>query len=98
MPNKKNERGLGCYYADLHIHIGRTASGRPVKITGARTLTLENILHEAAEVKGIDLVGVIDSHVPEVLDELERAMEKHGWREHEGGGVSAGKVTLFLNP
>ncbi len=91
MPNKKNERGLGRYYADLHIHIGRTASGRPVKITGARTLTLENILHEAAEVKGIDLVGVIDSHVPEVLDELERAMEKHGWREHEGAASAPGR-------
>ncbi|MDF9295657.1 MULTISPECIES: endonuclease Q family protein [Geobacillus] len=96
MPDQTHAGGLGRYYADLHIHIGRTASGRPVKITGARTLTLENILHEAAEVKGIDLVGVIDSHVPEVLDELERAMEKHGWREHEGGGVSAGKVTLLL--
>ncbi|AGT32636.1 hypothetical protein M493_11940 [Geobacillus genomosp. 3] len=96
MPNKKNGGALGRYYADLHIHIGRTASGRPVKITGARTLTLENILHEAAHVKGIDLVGVIDSHVPEVLDELERAMDEHGWREHNEGGVSTGKVTLLL--
>ncbi|WP_031408487.1 endonuclease Q family protein [Geobacillus vulcani] len=96
MAHNKNEGGLGRYYADLHIHIGRTASGRPVKITGARTLTLANILREAAEVKGIDIIGVIDSHVPEVLDELEQAMEKHGWREHEGGGVSAGKVTLLL--
>ncbi|BBW95721.1 endonuclease Q family protein [Geobacillus sp. FSL W8-0032] len=96
MANNKNEGGLGRYYADLHIHIGRTASGRPVKITGARTLTLANILREAAEVKGIDIIGVIDSHVPDVLGELEQAMEKHGWREHEEGGVSAGKVTLLL--
>ncbi|MED3906728.1 endonuclease Q family protein [Geobacillus thermodenitrificans] len=96
MTNGKNDGVLGRYYADLHIHIGRTASGRPVKITGARTLTLANILHEAAHVKGIDLVGVIDSHVPEVLDELERAMDEHGWCEHREGGISTGKVTLLL--
>lgn len=84
------------YYVDLHIHIGRTASGKPVKITGAKTLTLTNILHEAERVKGLHMVGVIDSHVPEVLDELERGIEANGWGEHEEGGVQAGNVTLLL--
>ncbi len=42
-------------YADLHIHIGRTFTGRAVKITGAKTLTLDRILVEASEHKGIEL-------------------------------------------
>ena len=25
-------------YADLHIHIGRSENGKPIKITGARSL------------------------------------------------------------
>jgi len=44
----------------LHIHIGRTRTGRAVKITGAKTLTLSNILHIAKNQKGIDIVGVIE--------------------------------------
>ncbi|MCL6587213.1 MAG: endonuclease Q family protein [Anoxybacillus sp.] len=84
------------YYVDLHVHIGRTASGKPVKITGAKTLTLTNILHEAERVKGLHIVGIVDSHIPEVLDELEREMEANGWGEHEEGGVQAGNVTLLL--
>ncbi|MCJ7752007.1 MAG: endonuclease Q family protein, partial [Armatimonadetes bacterium] len=40
-------------YADLHIHIGRTSAGRPVKITAARDLTFENIAKECATRKGI---------------------------------------------
>ncbi|NUK31152.1 TIGR00375 family protein [Parageobacillus sp. VR-IP] len=84
------------YYVDLHIHIGRTASGRPVKITGAKSLTLTNILYEAAHVKGLNMVGIIDCHVPEVLDELEQGMNTKGWYEHKDGGVIAGEVTLLL--
>ncbi|ANB57439.1 PHP-associated family protein [Anoxybacillus sp. B7M1] len=84
------------YYVDLHIHIGRTASGRPVKITGARTLTLANIIDEAARIKGLNMIGIIDSHVPEILDELERAMTENDWRENEEGGVSTKDLTLLL--
>jgi len=40
------------FYADLHIHIGRTAAGKPVKITAARDLTFENIARECATRKG----------------------------------------------
>jgi uncharacterized protein (TIGR00375 family) len=84
------------YYVDLHIHIGRTASGKPVKITGARTLTLANIVDEAARVKGLHMIGVIDSHVPDVLNELERMAEQNGWTECAEGGVEAGAVTILL--
>jgi len=37
------------YFVDLHVHIGRDFRGRPVKVSGARDLTLENVAREAAE-------------------------------------------------
>ena len=40
-------------FADLHIHIGQSLDGKYVKITGAKTLTLPNILEFAREVKGL---------------------------------------------
>ncbi|HSU79182.1 MAG TPA: endonuclease Q family protein [Candidatus Angelobacter sp.] len=86
---------LQTIYADLHIHIGRTSSGRPVKITGSRNLTLEAILEEAAFRKGLDLIGVIDCHVPEVLGELRRLIETGRVEELEEGGLRFDQVTLI---
>jgi uncharacterized protein (TIGR00375 family) len=80
------------YYVDLHIHIGRTASGKPVKITGAKTLTLSNILKEASETKGLHMVGIIDCHVPEVLAEIERGP----FIENQDSGVKANNITVIL--
>lgn len=82
-------------YADLHIHIGRTGSGRPVKITGARTLTIENILKEASDRKGMDIVGVIDCHVPEVLDDLERMAENGVVEPLADGGLRFSNAVLI---
>ncbi|MBD8070340.1 endonuclease Q family protein [Bacillus sp. PS06] len=84
------------YYVDLHIHLGRTKTGKPVKITGARSLTLENILEEATEVKGMDMIGVIDCHVPEVLDELEQLIKEGIVFQYEDGGMRFKDVTLIL--
>ncbi|OEH93601.1 endonuclease Q family protein [Bacillus solimangrovi] len=84
------------YFADLHIHIGRTNTGRPVKITGSKSLTVANILYDAQHVKGMDMIGVIDSHVPEVLDELEVMVDKGELSELEQGGLSYGELTLIL--
>lgn len=86
---------LKTIYADLHIHIGRTASGRPVKITGSKTLTLEHILEEAAFRKGLNLIGVIDCHVPEVLQELEHFIQTGRVEALEGGGLRFDEVTLI---
>ena len=47
-------------FADLHVHIGRTESGKPIKITAARSLNFANIAKECVERKGINLVGIID--------------------------------------
>ena len=51
-------------FCDLHIHIGRTSAGRPVKITAARDLTFEGIARECVERKGIDLAGIVDCASP----------------------------------
>ncbi|HHY72211.1 MAG TPA: TIGR00375 family protein [Bacillus bacterium] len=84
------------YFVDLHIHIGRTKSGRPVKITGAKSLTIENILYEASFIKGMDMIGVIDCHVPEVLQELTDLIEEGKVFEQQGGGLRFSNVTLIL--
>ena len=75
------------YYADLHIHIGRTRSGKAVKITGAKNLTLDNILQAANGRKGLDMIGIIDSHSPEILEEMEEAICCGDMKEMAGGGL-----------
>jgi len=42
---------MNAFFADLHIHIGRTNTGKPVKITGAKSLTLENIFMKQLRAK-----------------------------------------------
>lgn len=84
------------FYADLHIHIGQTKYGRPVKITASKTLTLTNILEEASERKGLDMVGIIDAHVPAVQEELEQLIESKRAYEMEEGGVRFDRTTLIL--
>ncbi|WP_342558992.1 endonuclease Q family protein [Metasolibacillus sp. FSL K6-0083] len=84
------------YYADLHIHIGRTNSGRAVKITGSRTLTLSNILHTSSVHKGLDMIGIIDCHSPEVLQELEQYVLRGEMTELQQGGLLYEKTTLIM--
>ncbi len=84
------------YYVDLHIHIGRTNTGKPVKITGAKSLTIENILDVSTDIKGMDMIGVIDCHVPEVLNELERLVHVGDVFQYEKGGLRFKNVTLLL--
>lgn len=47
-------------FADLHVHIGRSEKGKPIKITAARSLNFANIAKECADRKGINIVGIID--------------------------------------
>ena len=42
-------------FADLHIHIGRSENGKPVKITGAKNLNFANIAKECCNRKGIQV-------------------------------------------
>jgi uncharacterized protein (TIGR00375 family) len=88
--------GLRTVYADLHIHIGRTEKGVPVKITGARDMTFYNIAKEASERKGIELIGIIDCHSPAVQDEIEAHLESGDMTLQEGGGIRYKNTTVIL--
>lgn len=83
------------YYADLHIHIGRTQSGKPVKITGAKSLTFTNIIGHARNEKGLDVIGIIDCHSPEVILEIEQLMKAGALVEHPEGGFQYGGLTII---
>lgn len=83
------------FYTDLHIHIGRTFNGRAVKITGSKTLTLANILETASARKGLDIIGIIDCHSPEVIEEMALMIEQGLLKELEQGGLRYQKTTLI---
>lgn len=80
----------------MHIHIGRDHDNKPVKITGAKNLTLTNILIEASRNKGINLIGVIDCHVPSVQAEINELIAKDIAEELDDGGIRFENVTMLL--
>jgi len=83
------------FYADLHIHIGRTSSGRAVKITGSKMLTLARILEIASTRKGLDIIGIIDCHSPEIMDEMVGMIEQGELKELVQGGLRYQDTTLI---
>ncbi|RUT36143.1 TIGR00375 family protein [Paenibacillus zeisoli] len=91
-----SETSLQRYYADLHIHIGRTERGEPVKISGSRNLTFAQIASEASDRKGIDLIGIIDCHSPGVQTDIKTSLDKGDMKELEEGGISYGRTTILL--
>lgn len=84
------------YYADLHIHIGRATNGQAVKITGSRNLTFANIAKEAAERKGIELIGIIDCHSPSVQSDILSCLYSGEMNEIDGGGIEYQGTTILL--
>jgi len=87
---------LQSYYADLHIHIGRTEKGVPVKISAARNLTFMNIAREASERKGIGVVGIIDCHSPAVQEDIMRYLDQGEMTELAGGGLKYRNTAILL--
>lgn len=87
---------LSSYFCDMHIHIGGTWTGKPVKITASRQMTLTKILEEASDKKGMDVIGIIDAHSPEVQDELVDLLEKGLATELVDGGISYKDTLLIL--
>ena len=87
---------MALFYGDLHIHIGSTNSGAPVKITASRTLTLERITQTAKGQKGLDLVGIVDAACSGVLQDLQSLHELGQLKPIVGGGALLNGVTLFL--
>ena len=74
-------------FADLHVHIGRSENGKPIKITAARSLNFANIAKECFERKGIDVVGIIDCASPYVIEDIEKFLETGEAFEMEDGGI-----------
>ena len=84
-------------YADLHVHIGRSEKGKPIKITAARSLNFANIAKECVERKGINLVGIIDCASPYVIEDIEEFLKTGEAYEIEDGGiVYKDKVCIIL--
>ncbi|SEH82797.1 TIGR00375 family protein [Halobacillus karajensis] len=84
------------FFVDLHIHVGRDWNGRPVKITGSKSLTLTNIVEEASRRKGLDMVGVIDAQAPAVQDEITHLIQTGKAEEIKGGGIRFEHTVLIL--
>lgn len=78
---------LNKYFADLHVHIGRTMTGFPVKVTASRRQTIPQVLEEAAVRKGLDILGIIDAACPRLCTELEVMVGEGAARELPGGGL-----------
>ena len=74
-------------YADLHIHIGRTLSNDPVKITASRALTLPAILREAFGPKGLHIIAPVDCAAPGVIAELRAMVHAGELTAAPGGGL-----------
>jgi len=84
-------------FADLHVHIGRSESNKPIKITAARSLNFANIAKECAEKKGIDVVGIIDCASPYVIEDIENFLKNGQAYEIENGGIIyRNKVCILL--
>ncbi|MCB8816476.1 endonuclease Q family protein [Desulfosporosinus shakirovi] len=82
-------------FADLHIHIGQSLDGKYVKITGAKTLTLPNILQVAREVKGLSLVGIVDSHSPGVQGDFKTLLASGVLKPLSTGGYAANGLAVI---
>ena len=84
-------------FADLHVHIGRSESGKPIKITAARSLNFANIAKECYERKGIQVVGIIDCASPYVIEDIENFLKTGEAYEIEDGGIIyKDKVCILL--
>jgi len=80
---------------DLHIHIGRTDQGQPVKITSSRKLSLRHI-PQAAKEKGLGIVGIVDAACSGVLADLKRRAKAGELKLLTGGGYLWDDLYLFL--
>ena len=84
-------------FADLHVHIGRSEQGKPIKITGARSLNFSNIAKECEEKKGINVVGIIDCASPYVIEDIENFLKTgDAYELKDGGIIYKDKVCILL--
>lgn len=85
------------YFVDLHIHIGRTKTGQSIKISASKNLTLDAILYEAADRKGLNIIGIVDAASPPVIEEIEGLIDRGELVPLSGGGFRyEDRLTLIL--
>ncbi len=84
-------------FADLHVHIGRSEEGKPIKITAARSLNFANIAKECVERKGIQVVGIIDCASPYVIQDIKKFLQTgEAYEIPEGGIIYKNEVCILL--
>lgn len=84
-------------FADLHVHIGRSESNKPIKITAAKSLNFANIAKECSQRKGIDIVGIIDSASPYVIEDIENFLKSgEAYEIQDGGIIYKNKICIIL--
>ena len=84
-------------FADLHVHIGRSENGKPIKITAARSLNFANIAKECAERKRRNIVGIIDCASPYVIEDIEKFLQTgEAYELKDGGIIYKDKVCILL--
>jgi len=74
------------FFADFHVHIGKTTEGKAVKITASRKLTFSAVIEECSRRKGIDIVGIVDCAAPGVIRDIERMLDSGELMEMPQGG------------
>jgi|SRR5690606_19561936 len=78
---------LHVYYADLHVHLGRSPWGGPVKISAAAGLTAAGALEESRRRKGIHILGLVDAQTTGGLAEIQRLWDEGLLTPLAGGGL-----------
>lgn len=84
------------FFADLHVHLGSTSHGNPVKIAASHDLTFPRIMEECAYRKGIAIVGIIDAETPEALDDARLLLAAGDLAPLHGGGLRYRDRTTVL--
>lgn len=84
------------HYADLHIHIGQSLDGKAVKITAAKSMTLPNVIEVSRDIKGLSMIGVIDSQSPGVRKDFQSLLREGVLHPLAGGGYTAQGLTILL--
>lgn len=72
-------------FCDFHIHVGYS-HGRPVKMAASKHLTVPNILEYSLEVKGLQVITLIDGVCPPVQDDLVQLLSAGDLMAVPGGG------------
>lgn len=79
-------------YADLHIHIGCSLDGKAVKITASPRLTLPEIIRVSRDIKGLHMIGIVDSHATGVIRDYAELISQGTLQTISGGGYRSGNL------